>query len=160
MSELQKRYTERARLKVEEKKLNQMIEKTKSQLIQLQVEASDIKSRIVSTSQTRDDVAMKPTKSTVADVEEALREQGNEYDEDDKELELDLSTNNDVLEKMLRGQFSTNDMEEGDKHEWLANPTKHKKLWYKNEMTYSLMWCYWGKLFIMFNKIFKSIISL
>ena len=117
MSELQKRYTERARLKVEEKKLNQMIEKTKSQLIQLQVEASDIKSRIVSTSQTRDDVAMKPTKSTVADVEEALREQGNEYDEDDKELELDLSTNNDVLEKMLRGQFSTNDMEEGDKHE-------------------------------------------
>ena len=117
MSELQKRYTERARLKVEEKKLNQMIEKTKSQLIQLQVEASDIKSRIVSTSQTRDDVAMKPTKSTVADVEEALREQGNEYDEDDRELELDLSTNNDVLEKMLRGQFSTNDMEEGDKHE-------------------------------------------
>ena len=117
MSELQKRYTERARLKVEEKKLNQMIEKTKSQLIQLQVEASDIKSRIVSTSQTRDDVAMKPTKSTVADVEEALREQSNEYDEDDKELELDLSTNNDVLEKMLRGQFSTNDMEEGDKHE-------------------------------------------
>ena len=117
MSELQKRYTERARLKVEEKKLNQMIEKTKSQLIQLQVEASDIKSRIVSTSQTRDDVAMKPTKLTVADVEEALREQGNEYDEDDKELELDLSTNNDVLEKMLRGQFSTNDMEEGDKHE-------------------------------------------
>ena len=117
MSELQKRYTERARLKVEEKKLNQMIEKTKSQLIQLQVEASDIKSRIVSTSQTRDDVAMKPTKSTVADVEEALREQGNEYDEDDQELELDLSTNNDVLEKMLRGQFSTNDMEEGDKHE-------------------------------------------
>ena len=117
MSELQKRYTERARLKVEEKKLNQMIEKTKSQLIQLQVEASDIKSRIVSTSQTRDDVAMKPTKSTVADVEEALREQGNEYDEDDKELELDLSTNNDVLEKMLRGQFSTNNMEEGDKHE-------------------------------------------
>ena len=118
MSELQKRYTERARLKVEEKKLNQMIEKTKSQLIQLQVEASDIKSRIVSTSQTRgDDVAMKPTKSTVADVEEALREQGNEYDEDDKDLELDLSTNNDVLEKMLRGQFSTNDMEEGDKHE-------------------------------------------
>lgn len=117
MSELQKRYTERARLKVEEKKLNQMIEKTKSQLIQLQVEASDIKSRIVSTSQTRDDVAMKPTKSTVADVEEALREQGNEYDEDDKELELDLSTNNDVLEKMLRGQFSTNDMEERDKHE-------------------------------------------
>ena len=117
MSELQKRYTERARLKVEEKKLNQMIEKTKSQLIQLQVEASDIKSRIVSTSQTRDDVVMKPTKSTVADVEEALREQGNEYDEDDKELELDLSTNNDVLEKMLRGQFSTNDMEEGDKHE-------------------------------------------
>ena len=117
MSELQKRYTERARLKVEEKKLNQMIEKTKSQLIQLQVEASDIKSRIVSTSQTRDDVVMKPTKSTVADVEEALREQGNEYDEDDRELELDLSTNNDVLEKMLRGQFSTNDMEEGDKHE-------------------------------------------
>ena len=117
MSELQKRYTERARLKVEEKKLNRMIEKTKSQLIQLQVEASDIKSRIVSTSQTRDDVAMKPTKSTVADIEEALREQGNEYDEDDKELELDLSTNNDVLEKMLRGQFSTNDMEEGDKHE-------------------------------------------
>ena len=117
MSELQKRYTERARLKVEEKKLNQMIEKTKSQLIQLQVEASDIKSRIVSTSQTRDHVVMKPTKSTVADVEEALREQGNEYDEDDKELELDLSTNNDVLEKMLRGQFSTNDMEEGDKHE-------------------------------------------
>ena len=117
MSELQKRYTERARLKVEEKKLNQMIEKTKSQLIQLQVEASDIKSRIVSTSQTRDDVAVKPTKSTVANVEEALREQGNEYDEDDKELELDLSTNNDVLEKMLRGQFSTNDMEEGDKHE-------------------------------------------
>ena len=117
MSELQKRYTERARLKVEEKKLNQMIEKTKSQLIQLQVEASDIKSRIVSTSQTRDDVAVKPTKSTVANVEEALREQGNEYDEDDRELELDLSTNNDVLEKMLRGQFSTNDMEEGDKHE-------------------------------------------
>ena len=116
MSELQKRYTERARLKVEEKKLNQMIEKTKSQLIQLQVEASDIKSRIVSTSQTRDDVAVKPTKSTVANVEEALREQGNEYDEDDRELELDLSTNNDVLEKMLRGQFSTNDMEEGDKH--------------------------------------------
>ena len=117
MSELQKRYTERARLKVEEKKLNQMIEKTKSQLIQLQVEASDIKSRTVSTSQTRDDVAVKPTKSTVANVEEALREQGNEYDEDDRELELDLSTNNDVLEKMLRGQFSTNDMEEGDKHE-------------------------------------------
>ena len=117
MSELQKRYTERARLKVEEKKLNRMIEKTKSQLIQLQVEASDIKSRIVSTSQTRDDVAVKPTKSTVANVEEALREQGNEYDEDDRELELDLSTNNDVLEKMLRGQFSTNDMEEGDKHE-------------------------------------------
>ena len=117
MSELQKRYTERARLKVEEKKLNQMIEKTKSQLIQLQVEASDIKSRIVSTSQTRDDVAVKPTKSTVANVEEALREQGNEYDEDDRELELDLSTNNDVLEKMLRGQFSTNDMEEDDKHE-------------------------------------------
>ena len=117
MSELQKRYTERARLKVEEKKLNQMIEKTKSQLIQLQVEASDIKSRIVSTSQTRDDVAVKPTKSTVANVEEALREQGNEYDEDDRELELDLSTNNDVLEKMLRGQFSTNDMEEGDRHE-------------------------------------------
>ena len=117
MSELQKRYTERARLKVEEKKLNQMIEKTKSQLIQLQVEASDIKSRIVSTSQTRDDVAVKPTKSTVANAEEALREQGNEYDEDDRELELDLSTNNDVLEKMLRGQFSTNDMEEGDKHE-------------------------------------------
>ena len=117
MSELQKRYTERARLKVEEKKLNQMIEKTKSQLIQLQVEASDIKSRIVSTSQTRDDVAVKPTKSTVANVEEALREQGNEYDEDDRDLELDLSTNNDVLEKMLRGQFSTNDMEEGDKHE-------------------------------------------
>ena len=117
MSELQKRYTERARLKVEEKKLNQMIEKTKSQLIQLQVEASDIKSRIVSTSQTRDDVALKPTKSTVANVEEALREQGNEYDEDDRELELDLSTNNDVLEKMLRGQFSTNDMEEGDKQE-------------------------------------------
>ena len=116
MSELQKRYTERARLKVEEKKLNQMIEKTKSQLIQLQVEASDIKSRIVSTSQTRDDVALKPTKSTVANIEEALREQGNEYDEDDRELELDLSTNNDVLEKMLRGQFSTNDMEEGDKH--------------------------------------------
>ena len=53
----------------------------------------------------------------MADVEEALREQGNEYDEDDRELELDLSTNNDVLEKMLRGQFSTNDMEEGDKHE-------------------------------------------
>ena len=117
MSELQKRYTERARLKVEEKKLNQMIEKTKSQLIQLQVEASDIKSRIVSTSQTRDDVAVKPTKSTMANVEEALREHGNEYDEDDRELELDLSTNNDVLEKMLRGQFSTNDMEEGDKHE-------------------------------------------
>ena len=117
MSELQKRYTERARLKVEEKKLNQMIEKTKSQLIQLQVEASDIKSRIVSTSQTRDDVALKPTKSTVANVEEALREQGNEYDEDDRELELDLGTNNDVLEKMLRGQFSTNDMEECDKHE-------------------------------------------
>ena len=117
MSELQKRYTERARLKVEEKKLNQMIEKTKSQLIQLQVEASDIKSRIVSTSQTRDDAAVKPTKSTVANVEEALREQGNEYDEDDRELELDLSTNNDVLEKMLRGQFSTNDMEEGDTHE-------------------------------------------
>ena len=117
MSELQKRYTERARLKVEEKKLNRMIEKTKSQLIQLQVEASDIKSRIVSTSQTRDDVAVKPTKSTVANVEEALREHGNEYDEDDRELELDLSTNNDVLEKMLRGQFSTNDMEEGDKHE-------------------------------------------
>ena len=117
MSELQKRYTERARLKVEEKKLNQMIEKTKSQLIQLQVEASDIKSRIVSTSQTRDDVAVKPTKSTAANVEEALREQGNEYDEDDRELELDLSTNNDVLEKMLRGQFSTNDMEDGDKHE-------------------------------------------
>ena len=117
MSELQKRYTERARLKVEEKKLNQMIDKTKSQLIQLQVEASDIKSRIVSTSQTRDDVAVKPTKSTVANVEEALREHGNEYDEDDRELELDLSTNNDVLEKMLRGQFSTNDMEEGDKHE-------------------------------------------
>ena len=117
MSELQKRYTERARLKVEEKKLNQMIEKTKSQLIQLQVEASDIKSRIVSTSQTRDDVAVKPTESTVANVEEALREHGNEYDEDDRELELDLSTNNDVLEKMLRGQFSTNDMEEDDKHE-------------------------------------------
>ena len=117
MSELQKRYTERARLKVEEKQLNQMIEKTKSQLIQLQVEASDIKSRIVSTSQTRDDVAVKPTKSTMANVEEALREHGNEYDEDDRELELDLSTNNDVLEKMLRGQFSTNDMEEGDKHE-------------------------------------------
>ena len=117
MSELQKRYTERARLKVEEKKLNQMIEKTKSQLIQLQVEASDIKSRIVSTSETSDDVAVKPTKSTVANVEEALREQGNEYDEDDRELELDLSTNNDVLEKMLRGQFSTNDMEDGDKHE-------------------------------------------
>ena len=117
MSELQKRYTERARLKVEEKKLNQMIEKTKSQLIQLQVEASDIKSRIVSTSHTRDDVAVKPTESTVANVEEALREHGNEYDEDDRELELDLSTNNDVLEKMLRGQFSTNDMEEGDKHE-------------------------------------------
>ena len=117
MSELQKRYTERARLKVEEKKLSQMIEKTKSQLIQLQVEASDIKSRIVSTSQTRDDGAMKPTKSTVTDVEEALRDQTNEYDEEDKDLELDLSTNTDVLEKMLRGQFSTSDMEEGDKHE-------------------------------------------
>ena len=117
MSELQKRYTERARLKVEEKKLNQMIEKTKSQLIQLQVEASDIKSRIVSTSQTRDDGATKPTKSAITDVEEALGDQTNEYDEEDKDLELDLSTNTDVLEKMLRGQFSTSDMEEGDKDE-------------------------------------------
>ena len=53
-NELQKRHTERARLKAEEKDLNKMIEKTKAQLIQLQVEALDIKSRIRSTSQKAD----------------------------------------------------------------------------------------------------------
>lgn len=111
-SELQKRYTERARLKAEEKDLNKMIEKTKAQLIQLQVEALDIKSRIRSTSQKADKKKDAVKFSQGADNVRADEHTG--YEEEERQLELDLSTNNDVLEKMMRGNFSTSDLEEHD----------------------------------------------
>ena len=111
-NELQKRHTERARLKAEEKDLNKMIEKTKAQLIQLQVEALDIKSRIRSTSQKADKKKDAVKFSQGADNVRADEHTG--YEEEERQLELDLSTNNDVLEKMMRGNFSTSDLEEHD----------------------------------------------
>ena len=110
MSELQKRYTERAKLRAEEKDLIKMIQKTKAQLTQLQVEALDIKSRVTNT--TQPEVKNKSSQEIQHNVDKACPEDHNEYEEE--ELDLDLSTNNDVLEKMLRGQFSTNDIEEDD----------------------------------------------
>ena len=112
MSELQKRYTERAKLKAEEKDLVQMIEKTKAQLTQLQVEALDIKSRIRTTSQ--NEKTKKKSGKTEGSVENVRTEDPNEYEEEERQLELDLNTNNEVLEKMMRGHFSTNDMVEED----------------------------------------------
>ena len=101
MSELQKRYTERAKLKSEEKDLLHMIEKTKSQLAQLQAEAIDIKAKIKPVPQTENQLkAIKNNKTN--------RQQTSKVDEG----ELDLDTTNDVLEKMLKGQFSIGEEEE------------------------------------------------
>ena len=109
VAELQKRYTERAKLKVEEKDLRKLIEKTKAQLTQLQVEALDIKSRIRTTSQREKDKG----KTSIQKISESVElDDPNEYEEEEKQLELDLSSNNEVLEKMMRGNFSTNDIEE------------------------------------------------
>ena len=100
MSELQKRYTERAKLKSEEKDLLHMIEKTKSQLAQLQAEAIDIKAKIKPVPQTENQLkAIKNNKTN--------RQQTSKVDEG----ELDLDTTNDVLEKMLKGQFSIGEEE-------------------------------------------------
>ena len=112
MTELQKRYTERAKLRGEEKDLIKMIAKTKSQLTQLQVEALDIKSRVRNT--TQPEVKKKSSQKIQNSVDKASPDDPSEYEEEEQELDLDLSTNNDVLEKMLRGQFSTNDIEEDD----------------------------------------------
>ena len=109
VAELQKRYTERAKLKVEEKDLRKLIEKTKAQLTQLQVEALDIKSRIRTTSQRGKDKG----ETSIQKISESVElDDPNEYEEEEKQLELDLSSNNEVLEKMMRGNFSTNDIEE------------------------------------------------
>ena len=109
VAELQKRYTERAKLKVEEKDLRKLIEKTKAQLTQLQVEALDIKSRIRTTSQREKDKG----KNSIEKISESVElDDPNEYEEEEKQLEHDLSTNNEVLEKMMRGNFSTNDIDE------------------------------------------------
>ena len=109
VAELQKRYTERAKLKVEEKDLRKLIEKTKAQLTQLQVEALDIKSRIRTTSQREKDKG----KNSIEKISESVElDDPNEYEEEEKQLERDLSTNNEVLEKMMRGNFSTNDIDE------------------------------------------------
>ena len=109
VAELQKRYTERAKLKVEEKDLRKLIEKTKAQLTQLQVEALDIKSRIRTTSQRGKDKGQ----TSIQKISESVElDDPNEYEEEEKQLELDLSSNNEVLEKMMRGNFSTNDIEE------------------------------------------------
>ena len=103
MSELQKRYTERAKLKSEEKDLLHMIEKTKSQLAQLQAEAIDIKAKIKPVPQTQNQLkAIKNNKTN--------RQQTSKVDEGG--IELDLDTTNDVLEKMLKGQFSIGEEEE------------------------------------------------
>ena len=112
MSELQKRYTERAKLRAEERDLIKMIAKTKAQLTQLQVEALDIKSRISNT--TQHEAKTKSSQKIQNSVDKGRSEEPSEYEEEEQELELDLSTNNDVLEKMLRGQFSTNDIGDDD----------------------------------------------
>jgi len=112
MNELQKRYTERAKLKAEENDLNKMIETTKAQLTQLQVEALDIKSRIRSTSQKVD--KKKESVKITENVENVRADDHTGYEEEERQLELDLSTNNEVLEKMMRGHFSTSDLEEDE----------------------------------------------
>ena len=112
MSELQKRYTERAKLRAEEKDLMKIIEKTKAQLTQLQVEALDIKSRIRSTSQ--NEGTIKKSGKATSSVGHVPANDTDTYEEEDRQLELDLSTNSDVLEKMMSGKFTTNDIEEDE----------------------------------------------
>ena len=102
MNELQKRYTERAKLKSEEKDLLQMIEKTKSQLAQLQAEAIDIKAKIKP-------VPRKENQHKGVKNNKINRQQTSKVEEG--EIELDLDTTNDVLEKMLKGQFSISEEE-------------------------------------------------
>ena len=103
MSELQKRYTERAKLKSEEKDLLHMIEKTKSQLAQLQAEAIDIKAKIKP-------VPQKENQQRAVKNNKINRQQTSKVEEG--EIELDIDTTNDVLEKMLKGQFSIGEEEE------------------------------------------------
>ena len=102
MSELQKRYTERAKLKSEEKDLLQMIELTKSQLAQLQAEAIDIKAKIKPEPQ-------KENQHKAVKNNKINRQPTSKVEEG--EIELDLDTTNDVLEKMLKGQFSIGEEE-------------------------------------------------
>ena len=109
MSELQKRYTERAKLKSEEQDLMRIIEKTKTQLTQLQAEAVDIKSKIKPIPQKEDKNNSLANKNKANAKNDTLASSSVEQEE----LELDLDTTNDVLEKMLKGQFSTIDAEEG-----------------------------------------------
>ena len=118
LSELQRRYTERARLKAEEKDLVKMIDKTKAQLTQLQVEALEIKSRIRTTTLAREKEKRNQVKKkdTVGEQQEDQTgetdgddEEAEEVADDDGQMELDLSANH-VLEKMMRGNFSTNDV--------------------------------------------------
>ena len=108
MSEIQKRYTERAKLKSEEKDLLHMIEKTKTQLTQLQAEAIDIKSKIKPIPQKESENNTLVNKNKANEKNNTLASSSVEED-----LELDLDTTNDVLEKMLKGQFTTTDVEEG-----------------------------------------------
>ena len=104
MSELQKRYTERAKLKSEEKDLLHMIEKTKNQLAQLQAEAVEIKAKIKPKTQKENN--SKAIKNNKIDNQQLISRGEQE------EIELDLDSTNDVLDKMLKGQFSVNDENE------------------------------------------------
>ena len=105
MSELQKRYTERAKLRSEEKDLLQMIEKTKAQLSQLQEEAVDIKSKIKPAQKNKSkDKTLKNNKTITSNQQPTP-------DLDEDELGLNLDSTNDVLEKMLKGQFCATDVE-------------------------------------------------
>ena len=106
MGELQKRYTERAKLRSEEKDLLQMIERTKAQLSQLQEEAVDIKSKIKP-------VQKNKSKNKTSKNNKITSDQQPAPDLDEDELGLNLGSTNDVLEKMLKGQFCATDVEKG-----------------------------------------------
>ena len=92
-SELQKRYTERAKLRSAEKDIMKMLEKSRAQLTQLQVEALDIKSRIRTTAQSDKELLpdLKTEKPESTGVDRKADGNSNKYEE--KLSELDLATN-------------------------------------------------------------------
>ena len=101
LGELQRRYTERSKLVAEEDELLKAINKVETQLTNLQVEASDIKSRIRTTAAfaKEEDNDLKQEKLDVHEMEV------DELEIADKRMDLDLSTNH-VMERMMGENFA------------------------------------------------------